>query len=57
MFWDAFPGADLALLKAGLHLALIGVGITSTSFWTESKKADKKYSLDPSAERNCTGTA
>src|ERR1700733_14381678 len=28
MFWDAFPSADLALLKAGFHLAFIDVGNT-----------------------------
>lgn len=28
MFWDAFPAADLALLKAGLHLAFVDVGNT-----------------------------
>jgi pimeloyl-ACP methyl ester carboxylesterase len=28
MFWDAFPGADLALLKAGFHLAFVDVGNT-----------------------------
>jgi hypothetical protein len=28
MFWDAFPIADLALLKAGFHLAFIDVGNT-----------------------------
>jgi pimeloyl-ACP methyl ester carboxylesterase len=28
MFWDAFPMADLALLKAGFHLAFIDVGNT-----------------------------
>jgi pimeloyl-ACP methyl ester carboxylesterase len=28
MFWDAFPTADLALLKAGFHLAFIDVGDT-----------------------------
>lgn len=28
MFWDAFPGVDLALLKAGLYLAFIDVGNT-----------------------------
>jgi len=28
MFWDAFPAADLALLKAGFHLAFIDVGNT-----------------------------
>jgi len=28
MFWDQFPGVDLALLKAGFHLAFINVGNT-----------------------------
>jgi pimeloyl-ACP methyl ester carboxylesterase len=28
MFWDAFPGADLALLKAGFHLGYVDVGNT-----------------------------
>jgi hypothetical protein len=28
MFWDAFPAVDLALLKAGFHLAFIDVGNT-----------------------------
>ena len=28
MFWDAFPGVDLALLKAGFYLAFIDVGNT-----------------------------
>jgi pimeloyl-ACP methyl ester carboxylesterase len=28
MFWDAFPGADLALLEAGFHVAFIDVGNT-----------------------------
>jgi len=28
MFWDAFPAADLALLKAGFHLAFMDVGNT-----------------------------
>jgi hypothetical protein len=28
MFWDAFPAVDLALLKAGYHLAFIDVGNT-----------------------------
>ncbi len=28
MFWDAFPIADIALLKAGFHLAFIDVGNT-----------------------------
>ena len=28
MFWDAFPAADLALLKAGFYLAFIEVGNT-----------------------------
>jgi hypothetical protein len=28
MFWDAFPAADLALLKAGFHLCFMDVGNT-----------------------------
>jgi hypothetical protein len=28
MFWDAFPGTDIALLKAGFYLAYIDVGNT-----------------------------
>lgn len=28
MFWDAFPGIDVALLKAGFHLAYVNVGNT-----------------------------
>lgn len=28
MFWDQFPGVDLALLKVGFHLAFIDVGNT-----------------------------
>ncbi len=28
MFWDAFPAADIALLKTGFHLAYLDVGNT-----------------------------